>query len=106
MVGDLPPEEMKVARLVAEGLTTPQIAKRLSKSKNTVTKQIDTAMRRLGLHSRVQLAMWVTERFAEKIRTQPDETADDRGEHSHRRSGDTEGRSHRRSGDDPPEDPS
>lgn len=98
--GELPAAEMEVARLVAEGLTNAAIARRLSKEANTVRNQTASALRRLGLQSRTQLAMWVTERDAAELAKQADE---DREAHArerfHRRSGELGPHPHQREGD-------
>ena len=53
--------EHEVARLVAEGLTDNQIAARLVISPRTAQGHVQKALVKLGLTSRTQLAMWVTE---------------------------------------------
>lgn len=57
----LSPRQREVARLVADGLTSAQIAQRLSIAVRTVTTHIDEIYRRLGLTSRAALARWVVE---------------------------------------------
>ena len=47
-----------VAALVAEGRTTGEIAARLRLTEGTVANHMEQAMRRLGLRSRSQLAVW------------------------------------------------
>ena len=49
--------ERRVAGLVAEGLTNPQIADRLFVSRYTVQTHLRNAFRRLGVHTRAQLAV-------------------------------------------------
>jgi DNA-binding NarL/FixJ family response regulator len=55
----LSPAEQRVAGLVAEGLSNPQIAERLFLSPGTVKTHVSHALVKLGLRSRVQLAMHV-----------------------------------------------
>jgi predicted ATPase/DNA-binding CsgD family transcriptional regulator len=51
--------EWQVAQLFANGASPRQIADRLTLSRDTVRTHLDRATAKLGLHSRVQLAMWV-----------------------------------------------
>jgi DNA-binding CsgD family transcriptional regulator len=55
----LSPAELRVADLVAEGLSNPQIAARLHLSPRTVQTQVSYALKKLGLRSRVQLALHI-----------------------------------------------
>jgi DNA-binding CsgD family transcriptional regulator len=57
----LTPTEVKVARLVAEGRTNPQIGKLLGMSPRTASTHVTNIFTKLGLHSRVELAQWVRE---------------------------------------------
>lgn len=52
----LTPSERRIAALVAEGLTNPQIAERLFLSRRTVETHVSHALTKLGVSSRVQLA--------------------------------------------------
>jgi DNA-binding NarL/FixJ family response regulator len=54
--------ELEVATLVTDGLTTPQIAKRLILSPRTVSTHLDRIYARLGISSRAALARYVVER--------------------------------------------
>ncbi len=54
--------EREVALLVARGLTNRQIASELSVSRSTANNHVARILRKLGLHSRAQIAAWVTER--------------------------------------------
>jgi DNA-binding CsgD family transcriptional regulator len=54
--------EREVALLVARGLTNRQIASELSVSTNTANNHVARILRKLGLRSRAQIAVWVTER--------------------------------------------
>jgi DNA-binding NarL/FixJ family response regulator len=49
-----------VAELVGQGLTSPQIATRLYLSPRTVQTHISHCLRKLGLHTRAELAVTVT----------------------------------------------
>jgi DNA-binding CsgD family transcriptional regulator len=51
--------ELEIAGLIADGLTSQQIAARLFISQRTVTTHV-TNIDKLGLSSRIQLASWVT----------------------------------------------
>lgn len=94
------PAEMEVARLVAEGLTNAAIAERLCRSAQTIRNQTASAMRRLGLASRTQLAMWVCEQDAAELSEQEREGREaHRRERFHRRSGELGPTPHQREGD-------
>jgi non-specific serine/threonine protein kinase len=54
--------EREVALLVARGLTNGQIALELSVSRSTANNHVASILRKLGLRSRAQIAVWVTER--------------------------------------------
>ena len=54
--------ELEVARLVAEGLTNYSIAVRLSVAPRTAEAHVENIRRKLQVHSRAQIAAWVTER--------------------------------------------
>jgi len=64
-IGDVPAmltsREWEVAQLFANGASTRDIAERLTLSRETVRTHLDRATAKLGLHSRVQLAMWVAQ---------------------------------------------
>lgn len=47
-----------MAALVAEGLSNREIGRRLSKSHNTVCKQVRGGMRKTGSANRTGLAVW------------------------------------------------
>lgn len=64
----LTPSEGTVARLVAEGLTNPEIGRRLFVSPRTVETHLKHAFAKLGLTSRVDLATFVTRLEQEKQR--------------------------------------
>jgi pimeloyl-ACP methyl ester carboxylesterase/DNA-binding CsgD family transcriptional regulator len=53
--------ESEVARLVAEGLTNHSIALRLSIAPRTAEAHVENIRRKLQVHSRAQIATWVTE---------------------------------------------
>jgi DNA-binding CsgD family transcriptional regulator len=57
--GPLSAREMEVARLVAEGLSNPAIAKRLYLSRPTVASHVAHILTKLGFASRAQIAAWV-----------------------------------------------
>ena len=53
---DLTPTEMKVAGLVAEGMSNPQIAAHLFLSRRTVQTHVSHILAKLQLHSRTEIA--------------------------------------------------
>ena len=53
--------EQEVARLVAQGLSNPQIAATLVIGRRTVQTHVGHILHKLGLSSRAQIAAWVTE---------------------------------------------
>jgi DNA-binding NarL/FixJ family response regulator len=57
----LSPRELEVARLVAEGLTNPEIAERLFLSPATVAQHVNAARRKLRAATRTALAVRVVE---------------------------------------------
>ncbi len=58
----LTPAELKVSQLVASGLSNPDIARELIVSRSTVQCHVSSALRKLELHSRIDLARIVRER--------------------------------------------
>lgn len=62
--GQLTRSEVKVAQLVAEGLTNREVAARLFLSPHTVDSHLRHAFTKLGLTSRVVLTRWVLEQDA------------------------------------------
>ncbi|MDL5156647.1 helix-turn-helix domain-containing protein [Actinomycetospora termitidis] len=56
----LTPTERRVAELVADGVAGPQMAVRLAISPRTVQTHVSNALRKLGLHTRVELAAAAT----------------------------------------------
>jgi non-specific serine/threonine protein kinase len=54
--------EREVAALVAEGLSTRQIAERLVITVATTRVHVERILAKLGLHSRAQLAAWAVQR--------------------------------------------
>ncbi len=60
--GTLSAREMEVARLVAEGLSNPAIARRLYLSRPTVASHVAHILTKLGFGSRAQIAAWVAAR--------------------------------------------
>ena len=53
--------ELQVAGLVAEGLTNQSIARRLAVAPRTAEAHVENIRRKLQVHSRAQIAAWVTE---------------------------------------------
>jgi DNA-binding NarL/FixJ family response regulator len=54
----LSPRELTVVRMVAQGMTTPQIAESLLRSPKTVDNQIASAMAKTSSANRVELSRW------------------------------------------------
>jgi DNA-binding CsgD family transcriptional regulator len=54
-VASLTPSELQVARLAADGLTTPQIAGQLHVSRNTVETHLKHVYQKLGVPGRTAL---------------------------------------------------
>jgi len=54
--------QLEVARLIAEGLTNDQIARRLVLTSGTVGNHVEHILRRLGMRNRAQVAAWMTRR--------------------------------------------
>jgi DNA-binding CsgD family transcriptional regulator len=52
----LTPAEVKVAKLVEEGLSNPEIAAKLLLSRRTVATHVSHILRKLGVHSRIDIA--------------------------------------------------
>ena len=50
--------QLAIARLIARGLTNPEIAGEVKLRPTSVAEQIEQILERLGLGSRVQLAEW------------------------------------------------
>jgi DNA-binding NarL/FixJ family response regulator len=57
--GPLGKREAEVARLVADGLSNKQIGARLFISERTVDSHVRSALNKLGVNSRAQIAGWV-----------------------------------------------
>jgi DNA-binding NarL/FixJ family response regulator len=57
--GPLSAREMEVARLVADGLSNPAIARRLYLSRPTVASHVAHILTKLDFASRAQIAAWV-----------------------------------------------
>ncbi len=51
--------ELEIARLIAQGRTTRQIATTLFISDRTVQTHVTNMLNKLGLNSRIQLSRWV-----------------------------------------------
>ena len=62
LVGVLSPRQREVAGLIAAGLTNQEIAERLVLTRGTVTNHVEHILRRLGLRSRTEVAVWASER--------------------------------------------
>jgi DNA-binding NarL/FixJ family response regulator len=58
----LTPRELEVVRLVAQGLSNPEIAERLVLSEHTVHRHLANVLSKLGLSSRAAAAAWAARR--------------------------------------------
>ena len=54
----LTPRELDVLKLVAQGLSNPDIARRLMLSEHTVKRHLANILRKLNLPSRAAAAAW------------------------------------------------
>jgi DNA-binding CsgD family transcriptional regulator len=68
--------QQEVAICLAEGLSNADIAQRLTITEGTVANHIEQILRRLGLSSRTQIAVWTVERGL--FRSDYEEPADER----------------------------
>ena len=59
---ELTDRETEVLRLVAKGLTYPQIASRLTLSPRTVQNHVQNTLRKLQLHNKAQLVRYALEK--------------------------------------------
>ena len=58
----LSPRELEVALLIAQGLTSKEVGRKLQIERGTVDKHIEHIYDKLGFASRAQLAIWLMER--------------------------------------------
>ena len=58
MAPDLTRRERTIAALIGEGMTSAQIAARLEIAERTVDSHAEHVRKKLGLHSRAQIAAW------------------------------------------------
>ena len=61
LAGGLTEREVEVLRLVAEGLSNKEIAHKLKVKKRTVEFHVGNILRKLGVASRVEAAVWAKE---------------------------------------------
>lgn len=62
MLGQLSNRELEVLHYIAQGLSTGDIAAKLSRSSKTVEKQVNSIHSKLNTHSRAELVRFATER--------------------------------------------
>ena len=67
--------QQEVASCIAEGLSNADIAQRLTITEGTASNHVEQILRRLGLSSRTQIAVWAVERGL--YRSDPDEPANE-----------------------------
>jgi ATP/maltotriose-dependent transcriptional regulator MalT len=60
--------EREVARLIARGLTNPQIGEQLVISRRTADRHVSNILDKLGFATRAQVAVWAVERAGAAIR--------------------------------------
>ncbi|MGI8309183.1 response regulator transcription factor [Saccharopolyspora sp. ASAGF58] len=72
-VPQLTDRETEVLRLVAKGMTARQIAKKLVISHRTVENHVQSTLRKLQLHNRVELARYAIEHGLDQEEAQPEE---------------------------------
>jgi DNA-binding NarL/FixJ family response regulator len=58
----LTPRELEVIKLIAEGLTSEEVAEKLAIAKNTVDRHRDNILEKLGLRNRVDLTRYAIKR--------------------------------------------
>lgn len=58
---DLTPRQWEVARLVADGLSNPEIAERLCVERSTVESHVHAILERRGFRHRTQIAAWIVQ---------------------------------------------
>jgi DNA-binding NarL/FixJ family response regulator len=58
----LTPRELEVTKLIAEGLTSDEVAETLKISKNTVNRHRDNILEKLGMRNRVELTRYAIKR--------------------------------------------
>ena len=58
----LTPRELEVIKLIAEGLTSEEVAERLAIARNTVDRHRDNILEKLGLRNRVDLTRYAIKR--------------------------------------------
>lgn len=74
--GGLTARELEIAAIVAEGLSNREVAERLVISRRTVDAHVDHIYQKLGISSRVQLAVWLRENSARPLPVRPNAQTD------------------------------
>ena len=69
--GDLTPRQREVLELVADGLTSQKVAEKLGLSARTVDRHIENMLRRLKMHSRVELVRYAIREGLIDVEDQP-----------------------------------
>lgn len=54
--------ELQILRMIAEGLTTKEIARRLDRAENTVKNHVTGIFSKLGVHDRTEAAIYAIKR--------------------------------------------
>jgi non-specific serine/threonine protein kinase len=63
VLSPLTARELQVAKLIAEGMTNSEIAKRLRMAERTADAHVEHIRNKLGLRTRSQIAVWAHERL-------------------------------------------
>lgn len=71
----LTPRELEVVRLLASGVGTREIASKLHISPTTVRNHVQNVLRKLDLHSRIEVVAWARQRHLLDDNGQDDENA-------------------------------
>ena len=61
-IGRITRREREIAALIAEGLSNAELARRLTLTEGTIGNHVAHILRKLGLKSRTQIAVWAVER--------------------------------------------
>lgn len=61
---ELSPRQREVVQLITQGLSNKKIAEALFISERTADTHVEHILRKLGMHSRAQVAAWEMERRA------------------------------------------
>lgn len=60
-------DEFKIAKLITKGLHNEDIAKRLGKTTHVIKSKVRSIYDKLGLHNRVEVALWFIYNYERKV---------------------------------------